>query len=411
MNMLSLQIGFWPNRHRDGWADEVSLPGIVPMDSLFACPESGLFFPAYEAKVDVAPPPFVDARAFYCPVCDSRLTIGAPSSSVPSRSAIAKCRSCSWSTDGSRYEALPDLLSCEKNPYVLLEGAFQRTLKSLSQGADCDAGAFGKYLYPVTYPVEKSNAESAEFKLVSSARGNVGMNASSPERGGADIAVSECCFSSDTLNFLCPEQAAMPAMERFSGALLIADFLPLCERFSANGWEREKMPPRRHVGKLSLIMQSPYAVESARAISASMNVQQRSPVKATTFMPRIEVTQRQSDSRRLVVSISNSLSIPLTISLELLHQQSAASTNHQHASLANESAAQLSPGDLSRDFVIQLEDALSGQLDVLITARVVAPVGTGSNRPAIEHWLLNRDWTCRMVIAREVRPQSIQCLC
>lgn len=362
MSNYPFSILYAQHRSKDGPTDASC---AVPIEYFMACPESGLFYPAYDACVEVESSPCKDPRTFFCPACSSRLRIN-----TPPKFPVAECRSCSWATGSDRFKALPDLLFCESNPFASQDITFETLLRAIQCGAE----------HETHVPTLDTRDQSSPV-----------------ERGGFGTIVCDCCVSSTGEN-LRPEHEASDATLIFSGQVYTKNCLPTNDRFSARNWDSATMPPRRAPGSVLFTVLSPF---DGKQFPPAETVREAA-VKASVILPSFSVARHTSDFNRLVLSCRNVSGTLMYINLELISNRSRTGRSDPlHASWLGRHTAQLSALDGSCDFFLQVDGSNTKRLE--IAAQVSFPQDAPGHECEPQQrrrdWR-NQTWDCCLIISQ-----------
>lgn len=369
----------------------------VPIENLFLCPESGDFFPVYDAFIRVESTSCKDPRSFFCPACGSRLRINAPP-----KYPVAECRNCAWVTDNNRFKSLPDLLLCEKNPFSAHGVAFDSLVKTIQSGTDREGQACTtrKSVESSSVPL-KSRPSSHPHET--DVQGIVDFKAPEPVVCGCVYGLDfDCCSSSagETKASVCEASGVTPA---FSGRIFMKDCLPPADRFSVRDWSRSSMPPRRGLGPSLFTSYSPF---SSKHQQPSQSLRQEA-VKASTILPLFSVSRNTVDPTRLVLLAQNCGRAPMHVDLELQHGYSSTGGSRECLAVSwiGAHAGHLSSEDGNREFVLRVDDTRFEHLEIVVRTRFSQSTSKTECdlAPEFPEWS-NQTWDCRMVISQ---PRTI----
>jgi hypothetical protein len=363
-----------------------------PMESMFACPTTGLLFAAYEAAVTVRPAVCVDARTFRCPVCESRLQIG-----VPGNPPVASCASCKWTTDGSPVATIPDLLSFEGNPFPEARGAFEdlRTQGTRPEEEGPDGGAAGAPL-----PVRRE-------QCVGEGDGR-GIEAFGRRREAEDARLRGFHALSGSVHDSQPPRSPAPVDPRLRGPVSIADVVPLCDRLVPGRWRRACMPARRRMGGEVFTLRSPFTGETVAEGSCEAPLQ-GADTNAASFMPGVDVRAHPTGTDLIVLSLTNHTSSEVQVDLDVLESMAKPedeSTAPVCASWEDGKSGRLAAGGGVGEFSLRL-GAGTGRVDILERATLSCGGGGTASGRRVSASLLDRRWACRLVLMIEEPPITL----
>lgn len=394
-----LHVAFAPPSCGNVGSAPADLSDKLPLDCLLACLHSGVLYSAYDVTLAVKVTPCKDPRTFFCPVCGSRLLVGAPT-----KVAVAECKSCSWVTDEVQFRALPDLLSRERSPYAPLEKAFDCVLKSLLTDVDHEPRVDPKVQRPSSGLTSLSSLLPVQRQAVPSSP----PSEQAPDTMRSDChctGIVDCCSlakSSETSRF---HLTAQEVDATFCGSIRVEQCLPVQDKFSTGEWERKQMPPRRGASEVLFTVNSPHCTESAAEAVATHSITQ-AVVNASTFLPLMAVYKHSADESMLIISCSNSVNALLNISLEVLSNScpplTDATLRQIQTSWLDRNSANLPTKGASDNFVLRVQNLTTGQGDIIVNikANFSSLHERQGEGPNVEPRLLNRQWVYRMFIAR-----------
>jgi hypothetical protein len=266
-------------RFHGGGPDDVADEDLIfeesgPLDSLFACPDTGRFFSVCDAVLDVSPAVLLDARIFYCPSCDSTLKIGKPGDSP-----VAKCTRCSWTTSGSAVTCIPDLLTSENRPYRKASNEFEE-LQGIAGGLR---------------PFNSEKAASSEVPSFAVQKATMACANSAihgPEKHDDSLSQTETHLASHPSN---------PVSNTFGASVAMHEVLQRHEMLEAGVRLCASMPPRRKRTKPSFILRSPFSNRSVLPLNWNSCPREAS-TNASKFMPHF-VVHGYVDMDRFVIRI------------------------------------------------------------------------------------------------------------
>lgn len=376
-----------------------SIYDTVPIENLWVCPESGVFFPVYDAFIKIDSIPCKDPRTFFCPACGSRLRINAPP-----KSPVAECRKCTWFSDSDRFKSLPDLLLCEKNPFSSETSAFDSLVRTIQLGTDHEVRSY------VPRKSAQAPGKARPSSLSNGSEVECREDAKVPEllpcSGGNEVDF-DCCVSS-VRESKASEYEASNVTAAFSGRICIKNCLPANDRFSVRNWSRASMPPRRGLVPSKYTIHSPFPSKHPQLTESA----RQAAVKASTVVPSFSVAGDTVDVNRVVLSARNCCSTPLHIDLELQHGHSPSdrSPERSEVSWVGAHAADLSAKGGNHEFVLQVDDISTVQVEIVLCMQFSHNISEAESEPARKHleWS-NQTWECRMVISRPKPLAGLRC--
>lgn len=256
------------------------------LSDLLVCEESGKFFTATSAIVQLEPQSSHSARIFYCPRCDSALRVNAFG-----ERPVAHCVICSWDTDRVGVQATTDLLRREADPFPEMTKQFRRlsskysTEDSDSQNSRTSAGS------PTVVRTASSSFYRARMGLPFGKEGKTNRSITEfiadetekeDKRRGFRKLSKEQCAERDA--YLAPPNSLLDDVQ-------ITDIVPLRKATSASVWLKGDLAPMRQLARPRVVVKSPYTKSVVSAQLWNLDETKRAqPRNAAIFMPCLNGT-------------------------------------------------------------------------------------------------------------------------